>query len=585
MMEEQNVVKKDMVNMSVKFPELHHKYFADICKDDALLELTTQPFWQSMRLSKKRLKDNGLTMETIISRDYKEQNQQDSGILLGRDGTHLVGNNIQRVVTKRRYLKDGKVIKYQKEYEISHLSMLQAQVEDETAACPNCGYVSKIAQFMDGCNACGSRFTVNDFATKVSGFSLEENTWKKLRKTISKTTILLVFLTVALVILGILSLGAVAVLLMSGQNGESAVMSLLGLLFSIDMVPLAVRCLLSIPVIYIIVRVVSEHWYKKRFLGEEKVQQVLERFSAEDFCQKLEYKLRNIHLTQEVGQVSAFATCSLEKIIPRYQQVVDCNVTRCRFDEIQAVQEGYRLKVQATMKLTCYNGKRIHTRYEKISLTLFGKEEIVKQSIKVLREYKCKNCNNSLNILEGSTCKYCDSTFDYADYDWVIEAYEIEKRPLNIFKATRAVMIVSYLAVFLLHLIFVSKDKENDTWYSLYSEVSEAEKLIKESYERIVMPDDLDAQAKLVDSHYDIISMRNLYEVEEVQDLTGEYISVLEGDGFTLYEQDVQVGQYILYRPEILDGEQGYFMMKVTAKEDTIEVHIVATDILEEEWE
>ena len=583
-MENLNVVKKDMVNMSVEFPKLHQEYFADNCKEDALLELTTQPFWQSMRLSKKRLKDNGLTMETIISRDYKEQNQQDSGILMGRDGSYLIGNNVQRVVTKRRYLKDNKVIKSQKEYEISHLSMLQAQVDGEKAACPNCGYVSKLAEFMDGCNACGSQFTVNDFATKVSGFSLEENTWKKLRKTISKTTVLLVFLTVALVILGILSLSAVAVLLMSGQNGTSAVMSLLGFLFSVDMVPLAVRCLLSIPVIWLIANVVSTHWYKKRFQGEEKVKQVLENFSAEDFCQKLEYKLRNIHLTQEAKQVSAFATCSLEKIIPRYQQVVDCNVTRCLFEDIQTVQGGYRLKVQATMKLTSYTGKRIRTGYERLSLTLFGREEVVKQSVKALREYKCKNCNNSMNILEGSTCNYCDTIFDYADYDWVIEAYKIEKKPLNIFKMTRAMMIVGYLAVFLLHLVFVSGDTENDTWYSLYSEFSEAERLIKESYEQIAMPDDLDAQAELTDSHFDIISMRNVYKVEEAQELIKEYITVLEEDGFIQYEQDVQEGQYILYRPEVLDGEQGYFMMKVTAKENSVEVHIVATDTLEEEW-
>ncbi len=578
-MNKQELVRKDMVDMAERFPQMHQKYYAGVCKDKELMEVTTQPFWQSMRLSKKRLSEKGLTMEAIISKDGRETTMPGSEILPQRDGNHLVGNKIQYVVTNRHYLLNGKRIKKQREYEISHISMLQAEVEGEMATCPNCGYVSKLSGFIDGCDACGSRFTVEDFATKVSGFSLEENTWKKLRKTISKTMVFLGILTFILIVLGAISL---ALLILSEFNGDSAIVSLFGLLFSLDMAPLAVKCLISLPIIYMVTRTVSDHYYKRRFWGEEKILQVLSVFSAEDFCQKLEYKLRNIHMTDHAKEVSAFAVCPLEKVVAGYRNVVDCNVTRCMFQEIHKLESGYRMNVQVTMKLTCFDRQRIRNQYELLSLTMFGKEEVVKRGVKALREYKCKNCNNSINILEGSTCKYCDSVFDYADYDWVIESYEIERKPLNIFRTTRALMILSYLAVFLLHFLFLNGNSQKDSWLSLYNEVSESERILRECYEEIIMPDDMSPEAELVDAHYDIRTMRKEYHVQDGEEFVVDYISHLEADGFIFYEQNEEGSEYVLYRPEVLDGESGYFIMRITAEEEKIEVHIWPTDTLDE---
>ncbi len=577
-MNKQDLIRKDMTAMAERFPQMHQDYFAGICKDNELMDMTTQPFWQSMRLSKKRLSHKGLTLETTISRDEKENLSRDGIIMPQQDGNHLVGNKIQYVVTDRKYLLNGKRIKKQKEYEISHISMLQAEVEGEMAACPNCGYMSKISSFIDGCDACGSRFTVEDFATKVSGFSLEENTWKKLRRTISKTMFFLGSVTLVLVVLGIISL---MLLVLSELRGDGAINSLFGLLFSLDMVPLAVKCFISLPIIYLVTRIVSGHYYKKRFWGEETIQQVLAGFSAEDFCQKLEYKLRNIHMTDTAKEVSAFATCSLEDVVAGYRDVVDCNVTGCMFHNIHKNDGGYRMNVQVTMKLTCFNGKRIRDRYEKIALRVFGKDEVVNRGVTALREYKCKNCNNSLNILEGSTCKFCDSVFDYADYDWVIESYEIEKKPRNIFRTTRMLMVLSYVAVLLLHLLSLNDDRENDNWLSLYNEVSEMESILRECYEQITMPDDLNSAAELVDSHYDIRTMKKEYHIEDAEGFAEEYIAALEDEGFVLYELNEEVTEYTLYRPQELDGEQGYFMMKIGAEEDRMEVHIWPTDTLE----
>ena len=45
------------------------------------------------------------------------------------------------------------------------------------AICPNCGHEGKLSSYIDGCDACGAKFLVGDFETKVSG-----SHWKRTRQ-------------------------------------------------------------------------------------------------------------------------------------------------------------------------------------------------------------------------------------------------------------------------------------------------------------------------------------------------------------------------------------------------------------------
>ena len=56
---------------------------------------------------------------------------------------------------------------------------LKADVQGDMAICPNCGHEGKLSSYIDGCDACGAKFLVSDFETKVSGFSLEEDARQK----------------------------------------------------------------------------------------------------------------------------------------------------------------------------------------------------------------------------------------------------------------------------------------------------------------------------------------------------------------------------------------------------------------------
>ena len=93
-----------------------------------------------------------------------------------------------------------------------------------------------------------------------------------------------------------------------------------------------------------------------------------------------------------------FATCDLDGVVDRYRNVVDCCVCGVRFLEVKTVGDSYRLSVEVKIRLTLDTGKKIRNRYEKIRLELEGRQDVVAQHSKALREYKCPNCGGSVWI-------------------------------------------------------------------------------------------------------------------------------------------------------------------------------------------
>lgn len=575
-------VTRDMMNMAGRFPDFYTKYYNETYRDTELLEVTTQPFWQSMRLSKKRLDAKGLCMDVELTDDFSQKKTQNAYVRVEEDGSNLVGMHHKNVVSRRHFIQNGKKLRTKKEYEHLNIYMLQGKVDGEYATCPNCSHVGKIAEYIDGCDACGSLFTVKDFETKVSGFSLEENTVQKLKRTMNKTALMLAILTGILMLIGAACLGITIVLLMLGDDGLSAVTSVWGFMFAVDMIPLGFRCIFILFALYMALRVFLLQAYRKRVVGEEIVQNAIPQFSGEDFCQNLEYKLRNIHMTDDASEVATFATCSLEQIVERYQDVVDCNVTRCRFVGAYQQENDYVVKAQVTMKLIHYKRNRIRTKYEKLTLTLSGRKSVINKRETALREYKCEGCASSINILEGSTCRYCGAPVDYACYGWVIREYEVEKKPANIHLIASCVLIGIYVLVFISHLIFIDGDTENDTWLTLYKEFSQTEAEVKAMYESVPMPDSVFHDVELVDSHYDLVSMTNSYEAEDAQKLAVNYLAYLLSEGFTFDEQVSGENKYVFYREEVIEDEAGYLVVTVTATESSIVVAMDAASDLGE---
>ncbi len=568
----------DMERMAGQFPQFYSNYYKDMYDDVELQEMTTQPFWQSMRLTKRRMLSKGLKMDLTMQNHLTKKRVSNNGIRLFDDGSNIVGMHQRDIITQRIFTLNEKELRSKKEYEHLNIYMLQGKVEGENATCPNCGHVCKISEFIDGCDYCGSMFSVKDFETKVSGFSMEENTEQKLKRTMGKTALTLAIITGMLMAFGALCMVLLVGLLMGGNDGVAAVGSLWGFLFALDLVPVGFRCIWILLFVFIVLRVVFLQIYKSRIVGEEIVKKLILNFSGEDFCQNLEYKLRNIHMTDNASEVSAFASCSLEPIVEKYRDVVDCNVTRCKFIGAYEQNDEYVVRVVLTMRLAILKGSRVRTKYERIMLLLSGKKNVVNKKEVPLREYKCSGCNSSINILEGSTCRYCNAHVDYSAYGWVIDEYQIEKRPANVHAIASGILIMVYVLIFASHLIYVNTDVENDNWASLYKDFRRGYAELKALYESVPMPDSIASNAELTDSLYNLESLINTYKIEDAKMVAVNYLPVLLAEEFSFNDAASNVDFYVLYRKEVIEGDEGYLIVVVSATEDTITVAVYGDD-------
>ena len=566
----------DMERMVEHFPQFYANYYKDVYDDAQLQEMTTQPFWQSMRLTKRRMLSKGLKMDLNMQNHLTKRGTGNNGIRIFDDGADIVGTHRRNIITQRNFsLKDRK-LRSKKEYEHLNIYMLQGKVEGENATCPNCGHVCKISEFIDGCDYCGSKFSVKDFETKVSGFSMEENTEQKLKHTMGKTA--LAIITGVLMAFGAVCMALLIGLLMGGNDGVAAVSSLWGFLFALDLVPVGFRCIWSLLFIFLVLRIVFLQIYKSHIVGEEIVKNLMPDFSGEDFCQNLEYKLRNIHMTDNASEVAAFASCSLEQIVVKYKDVVDCNVTRCKFIGAYEQDDKYVVRVVLTMRLTLLKDTKVRTKYERVMLLLSGKKNVINKKEVDLREYKCSGCNSSINILEGSTCRYCSAHIDYSAYGWMIDEYQIEKRPANVHAIASSILIMGYVLIFATHLIYVNMDTENDTWASLYKDFRRGYAELKTLYESVPMPDGIASDAELTDSMYNLESMINTYKVADAKVVAINYLPVLLAEDFTFNDAASSVDFYVLHRKEVIEDDEGYLIVVVSATEDTITVAVYGDD-------
>ena len=148
--------------------------------------------------------------------------------------------------------------------------------------CPNCGHEGKLTSYIDGCDACGAKFLVSDFETKVSGFSLEEDARQKSISNFMKAG--------AVVGITAISLAGLAILLLAlGRNGYNAVKAAAAMMLGIGLAPVFFRSLFYMLIIFIVMLIVMETCRKPRIQDESKVKAAIPEFSTGNFLQNLGY--------------------------------------------------------------------------------------------------------------------------------------------------------------------------------------------------------------------------------------------------------------------------------------------------------
>lgn len=575
MQEQKSQVGYEMERKADNFRVVYGQYYRNQVSEKELTEQTTQPFWQSMRLSRRRLNEKGLQLDVTVYNAAKKAADPKGEVLPGKDGWNYTGISTKAVKTDRRFRKAGKIIYQKKEHEISNVSLLKSDVQGGQAHCPNCGSVGKISSFIDGCDYCDSKFLVSDFETKISGFTLEEDVYKTVLKVFHNAVLTVFFLSLLFMIL-LVGSGLAAMFLVSmGNDGTEALMTVGLMAYAMESIPVYGRILIIGFCMYLNGRAVLRVLYREVISGGETVRAVIPDFSAYDFYQNLEYKLRNIHLTDRAEEVQAFAGFDLSPIVAKYGDVVDCALTGLKFLDAWEEREAerYAVRAEARVKLTLYRKGKISVKYERLNLELTGTYEMLKHNCNAIREYKCQGCGASVDILAGGVCEHCGNRLDYSKYGWVLRRYESGRKFVDIRKRVQLAVVLIFLAIVagnVYHFLHAPAD-DSMSWGQAFQLLAHTEEIVEEYYKEIPKPSDIDDTIWLISEDTGELFLKRtyLYGAADTEKAFREYVDYLLEAGCTKGQEDVE-GLYASFYMEVgADGGNRYY------KEDDI----VKTDI------
>ncbi len=451
----------DLRERTEKFQDIQSKYYKEQITSQELSEVTTQPFWQSMELERKRLNQHGLQMDLIIPNDNSVIKKVENS-----DGNNIVGTYVDHVRSKKIYYKDGRKIYSETSDDIRSTHFLRAKKSgngaDEMVICPNCGHEGKIASYVDGCDYCHSKFLVNDFEEKVSGFFLEEDGNERLRKMHKKAKSVLKLLIVLSILTSILAVGMkVYGYITSSHLKLTIAFSYLATV--LDGVPRILWGMSILTGVLFFILKYIEKSRKRDFLINEKIAtNKISGFSAFDFAQNLDYKLKNIHFAENVNEVSAFAKCDLSSAVGSYGKVIDCSMTQLEFVDATAAANRREVDVIAHLKLTIVQGGKIVSKSEHVKLKMSAPASLLAENPGYVRAYHCNNCGNSVSLLNGGVCEYCGTKLDYENYSWIIEEYEAGQFSLSRFQKMKKSILIAYAVMFLFASIYYLSSNFNN---------------------------------------------------------------------------------------------------------------------------
>ncbi len=573
--------EQEMQKAVNRFYVIQKEYYNGEIDDKELTNSVTQPFWQSMRLSKRRIASKGLRMEVPVWEIHVKGPEIHTGrVQAKQDGADIIGTSTRNVMTHRTFYRNDKRIYSKKEQEIASVHVLKANVQEEEAACPNCGHVGKIADYIDGCDYCGSVFTVNDFEAKISGFFLEENISQKVKKILKGAAIFCGILVGLLIVLTVISLFGIVNPSLVGDSEKDVTANAITLIFSTSMIPAMWRTMTGLVMIYSIAGVLLLCFMPRQIVGEEIVKGVIPAFSARDFFQNLEYKLRNIHFADASGEVASFASFDLQEIVKGYADVVDCNLRKLRFMDIRQEADKYYVTALAELKLSLYNGRRIRNKHECVKLLVSGKKEVFLKNTLAIREYKCPNCHSSVGLLEGGNCSYCDSKLDYENYSWVIDKYEKKMKQIHTYQWIK----LGFVGIFLLMLLcnVYSSSKEEGGIIELYEEVSNAEQVLNDFFEEVETPDELGLAVTLKEQKNEYRQRSYQYITDNGAEVSAQYQAKLENIGYVLDEDSITESSYDIYMPVEYQDEKGYIKLTVSFEAQGLVVELTVTEFIGE---
>ena len=163
-------------NMS-SFKEVYSEFMNNIGSskiNSKIQDYATQILWHCIYLQKKRMEKLGVQIGLESSRLSYSLCPVRSTVYF--DGRYNVNNVYEEIYSVRTFRHKNHNIKKVYNKEVAHYTFLSAKnVGKDEVVCPNCGSISSKSNLIDGCDFCGTKFTIEDLDNRVASFGFRRD--------------------------------------------------------------------------------------------------------------------------------------------------------------------------------------------------------------------------------------------------------------------------------------------------------------------------------------------------------------------------------------------------------------------------
>ncbi len=374
-----------------------------------------------------------------------------------------MGQSFEPVYTTRNYYKDGKKIYSKRGADRCVSNLLKHSVKDGKAACPQCGNIADVSSYVNGCDYCGTAYKVKDFEPKVSTWILQEREHMRIWDSWKGWLLVFAFFWAVMFVVSVI-IGWDT--LWNGVKNPAELINKWGSVtvakYAISMpsvsiiAPFVGAIVLGIVMLYYIMKT------KMTTRVEWIIQDVIPEFSAEEFVQEFEFKLKNLYMAREEREVLGYTNRDVAEFFKSYQDVIDCNV-EAEFKHIKDCGTYYEMTVKALARLYMLDKDKVKVKREKLELIFTGDKEMVANiTQKTISKHTCSCCGGSIDIYSGAECPNCRTTYDYSKHGWMIASCKSEGVYKSYYRQAVIALIVAFVLVNIITPIAFVKSHETE---------------------------------------------------------------------------------------------------------------------------
>jgi len=413
--------------------------------NSSLQKYSSQLLWHSMSLWKKRMAGKGITLSLDSNRraytSKKSSVRQEDFF----DGRYNVKDVCEEIDATRSFYYNGRLVKKICDREVAHYTLLSAkQIENGKFVCPNCGGHSTRDNLIDGCDYCGTKFTVEDIENRVGlfGFRHDYEVRESKREAVRKIIYPWVFVITEMPFVYFGFFGAFVYMtesvfarIITGLLA-SGLLGLLGYFF------VKINMLLVLP--FVVMN--DNKWAKinrkiiyrsEEDIDQEQnmakyVRQFDSKFSMQSFLSGIQNKLYAIHYADREEQINAFSEVDLSKHLAGYKNIIDIDVVDMKLCSYEMLEGNIKMPdgiqnavVEAKMTLREFVPNKFREGTERVEIHLSKNGRLRTQAVCGPALMKCEKCGASITLMEGKVCAYCGNELDFKKFDWVITDYVV----------------------------------------------------------------------------------------------------------------------------------------------------------------